>query len=167
VKNPEFFKQQIEEMHATEVDGFAPDLEAELRKLEACDLMIWQFPLWWFGVPGILKGWVDRVFTMGRTYGGERFYENGVFRGKRALLSLTTGGPRAVYEKGGWNGNIHAILRPIQRGMLRFVGFDVLAPHIVFSPVRITPEERKAALDTWASRLRRIEQEQPIEIGEY
>jgi Flavodoxin-like fold len=31
--------------------------------------MIWQFPLWWFGLPSILKGWVDRVFAMGRTYG--------------------------------------------------------------------------------------------------
>jgi NAD(P)H dehydrogenase (quinone) len=166
-KNPDFFKQQIEEMHATEVDGFAPDLEAELRKLEACDLMIWQLPFWWFGVPGILKGWVDRVFAMGRTYGGERFYENGVFKGKRALLSLTTGGPGPVYQKGGWNGDIQVILRPIQRGMLRFVGFDVLAPHIVYAPVRITAVERKTGLDAWASRLRRIEQEQPIDVGEY
>ena len=57
VKNAVFFKQQIEEIHATEVGGFAPDVETELRKVESCDLMIWQFPLWWFGLPGILKGW--------------------------------------------------------------------------------------------------------------
>jgi hypothetical protein len=68
IKSPEFFKQQIEEMHATEVGGFAPDVEAELRKMEACDLMIWQFPLWWFGLPGILKGWADRVFAMWRSF---------------------------------------------------------------------------------------------------
>ena len=99
VKNAEFFKQQIEELHATEVGGFAPDVEAELRKMEWCDLMIWQFPLWWFGLPGILKGWADRVFAMGRTYGGERFYENGVFKGKRALLSVTTGGRRQFIKR--------------------------------------------------------------------
>jgi NAD(P)H dehydrogenase (quinone) len=64
VKNPDFFKQQIEEMHATEVGGFAPDLEEGLRRVESCDLMIWQFPLWWFGLPAILKGWVDRVFAI-------------------------------------------------------------------------------------------------------
>jgi len=51
--------------------------------------------------------------------------------------------------------------------MLRFVGFDVLAPHIVYSPVRISAEERTAALDAWANRLRRIEHEQPVEVGEY
>ena len=167
VKNPDFFKQQIEEMHATEVGGFAPDLEAELRKMEACDLMIWQFPLWWFGLPGILKGWADRVFAMGRTYGGERFYENGVFKGKRALLSLTTGGPEAAYQKGGWNGDIRAILRPIQRGILRFTGWDVLAPNIVYAPARISDQERQASLKSWATRMSAIESEQPIDIGEY
>jgi NAD(P)H dehydrogenase (quinone) len=167
VKNPDYFKQQIEELNATDVGGFAPDVEAELRKMEACDLMVWQFPLWWFGLPGILKGWVDRVFVMGRTYGGERFYENGVFKGKRALLSLTTGGPEPAYRKGGWNGDINAILRPIQRGILRFTGWDVLAPHIVYAPVRITLEERSAALATWTARLRTISGEQPIDVGEY
>jgi len=167
VKNPDLFKQQIEEMHATEVRGFAPDVEAELRKMEACDLMIWQFPLWWFGLPGILKGWADRVFAMGRTYGGEKFYENGVFKGKRALLSLTTGGPEAVYQKGGWNGDIQAVLRPIQRGILRFTGWDVLAPNIVYAPVRLSNEERQACLKSWAARLRSIEGEKPIDVGEF
>jgi NAD(P)H dehydrogenase (quinone) len=167
VKDAEFFKQQIEELHATEVGGFAPDVEAELRKMEWCDLMIWQFPLWWFGLPGILKGWADRVFAMGRTYGGERFYENGVFKGKRALLSVTTGGPEAVYQKGGWNGDIHAILRPIQRGILRFTGWDVLAPNLVYAPVRVSDEERQASLKSWAARLRNLANERPVEVGEY
>jgi len=167
VKNPDFFKQQIEEMHATEVGGFAADVEAELRKMESCDLMIWQFPLWWFSLPGILKGWADRVFAMGRTYGGERFYENGVFKGKHALLSLTTGGPEAAYQKGGWNGDIHAILRPVQRGILRFTGWEVLAPNIVYAPVRVSDAERQAALQAWSARLLAINSEQPIEVGEY
>jgi NAD(P)H dehydrogenase (quinone) len=125
------------------------------------------FPLWWFGLPGILKGWADRVFAMGRTYGGERFYENGVFKGKRALLSLTTGGPEVVYQKGGWNGDIHAILRPIQRGILRFTGWDVLSPNIVYAPVRVTDEKRQADLNAWALRLRSIESEKPIDVGQY
>jgi len=166
-KNPAFLKQQIEELHATEVGGFAPEVEAELHKMEDCDLMIWQFPLWWFGLPAVLKGWADRVFAMGRTYGGERFYENGVFKGKRALLSVTTGGPEAVYQKGGWNGDIHAILRPIQRGILRFTGWDVLAPNIVYAPVRASDEERHAWLENWTARLRAIESEKPIDVGEY
>ena len=167
VKDAGYFKQQIEEMHATEVGGFAPEVEAELRKAEWCDLMIWQFPLWWFGLPAILKGWVDRVFAMGRTYGGDRFYENGVFKGKRAMLSVTTGGPAAAYQAGGFNGDIHAVLRPIHRGMLRFTGWEVLAPNIVYGPVRLSEDERLASLNAWAARLLAVEKEKPIAVGEY
>jgi NAD(P)H dehydrogenase (quinone) len=167
VKDPDYLKLQVEELHASEGGGFAPDLEAELAKLEAADLVIWQFPLWWFGLPAILKGWVDRVFAMGRAYGGGRVYDTGMFKGKRALLSLTTGGPEDAYTAEGFNGDLDAILRPIHRGMLQFTGFAVLAPHIVYAPVRAETEQRVAWLQAWAERLRRIESEQPISVGRY
>jgi len=166
-KDADFLKLQVEEMHATEMHGFALEIESEISKIEWCDLMIWQFPLWWFGMPAMLKGWVDRVFAMGRVYGGHRFYDAGVFRGKRAMLSLTTGGPEAAYCKGAFNGDINAILRPIQRGMLQFVGFDVLEPHIVYGPARLTEEQRKERLGTYASRLQGIANEAPVDVGVY
>jgi putative NADPH-quinone reductase len=115
VQNAAYFKQQREEVYATAHQGFALEVEAELQKLAWCDVMIWQFPLWWFSVPAVLKGWVDRVFAMGRVYGAGQIYENGVFRGKRALLSLTTGSgsPAEAYQPGGLQGDLLGILRPI------------------------------------------------------
>ena len=168
VKSPDYYKQQVEEDHATESHGFAPEVEAEIRKMEAADLMIWQFPLWWFGLPGILKGWVDKVFAFNRVYGRGRFYDKGLYRGKRAMLSLTTGGSGvAAYQPDGFNGDIHGILRPIQRGMLEFVGYDVLKPQIVYGPAQITEDERKAHLAAWRERLTQIAQEEPIAVGRY
>lgn len=167
VKDPNYLKPQIEEMHATEMNGFSEDIESEIRKIEWCELMIWQFPLWWFGLPAVLKGWVDRVFAMGRTYGGGRIYQSGVFCGKRALLSLTTGGPEDAYRKGAFNGDIAGILRPVHRGMLQFVGFDVLEPQIVYGPVRLTDEQRKQQLAAYAVRLQQIARESPIDVGIY
>jgi NAD(P)H dehydrogenase (quinone) len=166
-KDPHFFKQQSEEQYATDQNGFAPGIESEIKKLEACDLMIWQFPLWWFSVPAILKGWVDRVFAMGRTYGNGRFYEKGVFRGKKAMLSLTTGGVPEAYLPDGFNGDIAGILRPLHRGILEFTGFTVLAPNIVYGPVRKTTDELEIELNQYASRLSNIWNEQPFEVGRY
>ncbi len=166
-KDPDYLKLQVEEMYATEKNGFSEEIETEIGKVEWCDLMIWQFPLWWFGLPAALKGWVDRVFAMGRAYGGGRIYESGVFRGKRALLSLTTGGPEEAYRKGAFNGDIAGILRPIHRGMFQFVGFDVLAPQIVYGPVRLTDEQRKLALVSYAERLQGIARESSIDVGIY
>ena len=54
-KDPHIFKQQQEEIHAAERHGFAAEIAVEMDKLRWCDLLILQFPLWWFGLPGILK----------------------------------------------------------------------------------------------------------------
>lgn len=167
VKEHQFFKQQAEEEFATERNGFADEIESEIKKVEWCDLMIWQFPLWWFSLPAVLKGWVDRVFAAGRMHGNGRNYENGVFRGKRAVLSLTTGSSEAAFRPGGFNGDIAGILRPIHRGMLQFVGFDVLPPHVVYAPARLTAQERTAQLEALSIRLRKIGCESPIEVGAY
>ena len=166
-KDPDYFRQQVEERHAVEVNGFAADIEAEITKLEWCDLMLWQFPLWWFGLPAILKGWVDRVFVVGRVYGGGRVYGTGVFRGKQALLSLTTGAPEETYRKEGFNGDIAGILRPVHRGILQFVGFDVLAPQIVYGPVRMMAAQRELHLAAYVARLQGIADESPIDVGSY
>jgi putative NADPH-quinone reductase len=167
LENPHFFKQQLEELHATAAGAFVPPIASEQEKLEWCDLMIWQFPLWWFSVPGILKGWVDRVFAMGRVYGQGKIYETGAFRRKKALLSLTTGGTADAYLEDGLQGDLSGILRPIQRGMLEFTGFTVLEPHVVYGPARLSPEERDRELLRWQERLLAVAAETGIEVGRY
>ena len=162
-----YFKPQAEESHATAHGGFAPDLEAEIQKLEACDLLIFQFPIWWFGLPAILKGWVDRVFAMGRIYGHGKVYEEGKFQGRRAMLSLTTGAPEESWISGGRHGAIDAIPRPIHRGIFQFVGFDVLRPQLACSPARVGDNERAAMLDDWRTRVAGLFGEAPMDVGAY
>lgn len=152
-KDPSYFKQQAEETYAAEVDGFAPDIEAEMEKLFWCDVLIFQFPLYWFGLPAILKGWVDRVFARGRIYGGGKWYDTGVFKGKKAMLSLTTGSDEPVYREDGLNGDIHKILFPINHGIMHFVGFEVLPPFIVWSASHISDERRQGYLEEYKQRL--------------
>jgi len=65
VADPEHLSQQAEEAYASIHQGYAPDLQAEMDKLAWCDTLIFQFPIWWLGLPAILKGWVDRVFAVG------------------------------------------------------------------------------------------------------
>jgi len=166
VNDPIFFKQQLEEVHASQANGFAAFIEEEQQKVEWCDLMIWQFPLWWFSVPAILKGWVDRVFAMGRFYGNGRIYENGIFRDKKALLSLTTGGPEANYINEKY-GDLAVILHSLQRGILEFTGFSVLRPHVIYGTERQSVEELALELEIWKTRLVDIFAEVPIGVGNY
>ena len=160
VKEPDSYKQQIEEMHATENDGFSPDIAAE--QLFACDTLIFQFPLWWFGLPAILKGWVDRVLAMGKTYGGGRWYDRGVFSGKRAMLSLTTGGPESIYEADGLNGHIREVLYPVNHGIFYFTGFEVLPPFVAYAPAHVGDEGRAKYLAAWRELLLSLDSVPPL-----
>jgi NAD(P)H dehydrogenase (quinone) len=149
------YRQQAEEAHAAAHDGFAPDLRAEMDKLFWCDTLILQFPLWWFGLPAILKGWVDRVFASGGCiYGGGKWYDRGVFSGKRAMCSITIGGAQPMYSDRGLNGPIESILYPISHGILYFTGFTVIEPFLVHAPARLTDSERAAHLVRYRDRVR-------------
>ena len=156
VKDPHIFRQQLEEPHAAEHHSFSPQIEQEIRKIEWCDLMIWQFPLWWFSLPAVFKGYVDRVFAMGRAYKSSCFYADGLFKGKQAMLSLTTGGPESMYHAAGENGDMKTILSPITHGILEFTGFRVLEPHIVYAPAHMDADRRREALDRLEERIRSL-----------
>jgi NAD(P)H dehydrogenase (quinone) len=162
VADANYLKQQTEEAHATEVDGFAPDLEKEICRLETCDVLVFSFPLWWFGMPAILKGWVDRVFAASRIYGGAKIYEGGLGQAKkRAMVLMTTGGGPDVYGGYGVNPSLATILAPVQHGVFWFNGFLPLTPFVAWSPARITPQERAKYLDELQARLQNIATEPP------
>jgi len=151
--NPERLKQQDEEALASRINGYASDLQAEMDKLAWCDLLIFQFPLWWLGPPAILKGWIDRVFTVGRSYGGGRWFETGLHRGKRALCSVTVGGPRAMYEPDGHYAPVEQILYPLQHGLFGFTGFTALTPFVVYGPNRMSEADREEQLARYRAHL--------------
>jgi len=153
IHNSDSLRQQAEETYASEQDGFAPDIKVEMDKLFWCDALIFQFPLWWFGLPAILKGWVDRVFAMGRIYGGGRFYDHGVFAGKRAMCSVTIGGSAPLYSEHGLNGPISSILFPINHGIFFFTGFTVIEPFLVYAPARLSQQDREDCLKRYRERV--------------
>jgi NAD(P)H dehydrogenase (quinone) len=157
VADSEKLNQQTEEAHASAHQGYMPDLQAEMDKLAGCDLLIFQFPIWWLGLPAILKGWVDRVFAVGRAYGGGRWFDNGMFVGKRAMCSITVGGPAPVYTDMGIYGSIESILYPIHRGIFGFTGFTVIEPFVVYAPKHISHEERLEYLAQYRNRLLNID----------
>jgi NAD(P)H dehydrogenase (quinone) len=146
-------KQQEEEDYASRHAGFVLPLQTEMEKVSWCDVLILQFPLWWLGMPAILKGWIDRVFALGFAYGGGRYFGTGVFRGKRALCATTVGGSAAAYSDAGMYGPIEPILYPIHHGIFRFLGFGVLAPFVVYGPARMTEMDRAGALATYRERV--------------
>jgi len=154
--DPTRFDQQAEERFASANAGFSPDLQREMDRLSSCDVLVLQFPIWWLGMPAIMKGWIDRVFAIGRTYGGGRWFDRGIMRGKKAMLAVTIGGTKEAYSNDGIYGPALDVLRPINHGILAFCGFEVVEPFIAFAPGRKSDAERQAIFDAYANRLLNI-----------
>ncbi|GAA2109323.1 NAD(P)H-dependent oxidoreductase [Kitasatospora saccharophila] len=163
-------KVPLDSGRAFEAGELTADVRAEQEKLLWADTVILQFPLWWYTMPAILKGWVDRVFTYRFAYGvgehsdtkyGERFGE-GTLAGRRALLSVTVGGPESHYAARGINGPIDDLLFPIQHGILYYPGLEVLPPFVVHGADRLAPERYSAVVEAWEQRLLTLETTEPV-----
>jgi len=157
VANAKRYDQQVEERLASEEDSFAPELQTEMDRLASCELLVLQFPIWWLGMPAIMKGWIDRVFAIGRTYGGGRWFDRGMMRGKRAMLAVTIGGTEQAYSPDGFYDSPERVLWPINHGVLAFCGFDVIEPFLAFAPARKDDAQRRDVFAAYADRLLNIE----------
>ncbi|WP_083268591.1 NAD(P)H-dependent oxidoreductase [Lentzea guizhouensis] len=144
------------------------DIQAEQEKIDRADTIVVQFPLWWFGMPAILKGWFDRVWHQGYAYGhrgpnGEWIgYGDGFLAGKRALAVVTTGGPAWFYGERGIHGAIDELLFPLQHGMLFYGGAEVLPPVLVTGADRFTPADGDRAAGDLRARLLAIPVTEPV-----
>ncbi len=138
------FDPSLNSKQAFEQGTQSKDIALEQDKLRWANAVILQFPLWWFSMPAILKGWVERVYAYGFAYGvgehsdahwGDRYGE-GMMAGKRAMLVVTAGGWESHYSPRGINGPIDDILFPIQHGILYYPGFDTLPPFVIYRSSR-------------------------------
>jgi NAD(P)H dehydrogenase (quinone) len=64
--------------------SYSVDIVDELQKIQAADVVLFYFPLWWNAPPAMMKGWFDRVLTMGTAWDGEHIFSTGKYRGKKA-----------------------------------------------------------------------------------
>ena len=142
--------------------SIAADIQGELDKLLWADLLILNFPIFWFSAPAMLKGWIDRVLVSGVCYGGKRFYDQGGLAGKRALVTVTLGGREHMFGEGAIHGPLEEMLRPILRGTLAYVGFEVLAPFVAWHVPYISTEARQDFLMGYEQRLQGLADEQPL-----
>lgn len=102
-------------------------ISEEVDKVEAADLVIFHFPIWWFAPPAMLKGWCERALVHGRLHAVDARFDSGPCRGKRALFCVSTGAKAAEIGPDGKEGRLDYLLWPLAY-TLRYCGFDVLAP---------------------------------------
>ena len=128
-QDPTVFHTQTEQRYNADNKTLPPEVDSEIRHLLACDLLIVHFPFWWFGMPAILKGWMDRVFVYGPMYRSTMRYDTGICAGKKVIGCVTTGASEGACSHNGKEGDTRLHLWPILFPF-RYLGFEVLQPEI-------------------------------------
>jgi NAD(P)H dehydrogenase (quinone) len=154
--DPDVFHYQSEQKHAHAHQGFADDLAREQGRLARADLVIWLYPIWWGGVPAILKGWFDRVLAFGFAYADGCRYDSGYFNAKKGMLCISTGGTVERFSADGVYGTLDQVLWPTQRLILEYLGLQVAPPFVAYAAPRVDAAGREAYLKQWAARLKEI-----------
>jgi NAD(P)H dehydrogenase (quinone) len=107
------------------------DIAQEQSYIQQSEIVTFIYPIWWTGLPAMIKGYFDRVFSYGFAYKvGEKGIE-GLLKNKKVIVFNTTGTPYDVYEK---SGMIEAIKKTSDTGIFVFSGMTVIQ-HSVFGAV--------------------------------
>lgn len=164
------FAPLAEQRNAYKQGTLRPEIRREIDRLERADLVVFQFPIWWHAMPAMLKGWFDRVFVSGGLYTSRMRYDEGYFRGRRAVCSVTSGAPAETFVPGGRGGGLDQILWSTQFS-LHYMGFTVLPPHATFgvqghgyayADGDAFADHLEKAKDAFARRLTHVDDDTPL-----
>ena len=103
--------------------------------------MIHHFPLYWFSIPALHKGWIDRTLAYYIAYGGGKN-----FKGKKWLTCVTCGAKEAAFTKEGhFEHSVDYYLTHFNKSTPKLIKMDILPMHVVYG-VNFANEEIKIKL---------------------
>lgn len=127
---------------------FMINVDKEQALLTEHDIIVFQFPLYWYSTPAILKEWQDLVLEYGFAYG-----KNGnALKGKLFASVISAGGSRVAYQTDGMNHfTLAELLRPLEQ-TANLCGMNYLPPFVIHDANDLS----EAEIDTYASQYQRL-----------
>ena len=111
---------------------FDIDIAIEQERLLGHDVILFQFPLFWYSTPSIIKEWEDLVLEHGFAYGAD----GDKLAGKRMMLAVTAAGPEDAYSAGGYQGYpLREFLRPLEQTAI-LCNMIFVPPYVLYASLR-------------------------------
>ena len=124
-----------------EYPRFDIDIDREQQRLVDHDVVLFQFPLFWYSTPSLVKEWQDLVLEHGFAYGagGE------ALKGKILTLAVTAAGDREAYTENGYQHYpIRTFLTPLER-TAKLCHMEFAAPYVLYGSLRAAEDGRLEA----------------------
>lgn len=141
----------IHDLYAAYPDGKI-DVEREQELLDRHDRIIFQYPLFWYSTPPLLKQWFDEVLAYGWAFGPEGEH----LKSKEIGIAISTAGTAASYQPGGYNlFTIRDIAKPME-ALANYVSAHYLPPFAVHNANHISDEQIEESQIAYASHLKHV-----------
>ncbi|HVR64086.1 MAG TPA: NAD(P)H-dependent oxidoreductase [Polyangia bacterium] len=153
--------RELPGVHVRSLYNLYPDfdinIEAEREALAASELIVWQSPFYWYGLPALLHLWIEKVLAHGWAYGAGGTH----VRGKSVLWVTTTGAAVEAYAPGQVHGHRFETFVPAVAQTAAFCGMRWIDPPLVLHGAhRVSDAELRDAAAAYRRRLELL-----IEIG--
>lgn len=138
-----------EDMTGQRKGEVADDVKQEQEFISWADCITFIYPIWWTGLPAIMKGYIDRVFSYGFAYRYDEGVQKGLFKGKQAIIINTHGKSHHEYSATGMD---KALALTSDKGIYNYCGFEINRHYFFDKADRITAE----TIETWKAEIRKI-----------
>jgi len=105
-----------------------PALQNEQARVERCDALCLVFPIWWFGMPAMMKGWLDRVWSAGWAYDWKHDPQGSLLKPRPCTLLIPVGASQTMEDEWGCLDRLEHILRV---GVLGYCGVEPINIHFL------------------------------------
>jgi NAD(P)H dehydrogenase (quinone) len=132
--NPVF---SLEDMNGQRMGKVANDVQTEQDYITWADQLIFVYPIWWTGMPAIMKGFIDRIFSYGFAYRYDQGVQKGLLTGKKAIIINSHGKSNSEYEAIGMD---KALALTSDTGIFNYCGLEI-QEHFYFDKADRAPAE--------------------------
>jgi glutathione-regulated potassium-efflux system ancillary protein KefF len=136
---------------------FDIDVSREQELLSEHELLVWQHPMYWYSVPGLMKHWFDKVLVRGWAYGAG----GTALHNKRCLWVCTTGGDAGAFTPAGMHAFGFESFVPAIEQTARFCGMNWQEPLVVHAAHRVSMDELRQTALNYRIRLKRLLELEP------
>jgi NAD(P)H dehydrogenase (quinone) len=112
----------LEDMNGQRMGKVADDVQTEQDFITWADRIIFIYPIWWTGMPAIMKGYIDRVFSYGFAYRYDHGVQKGLLTGKKTIIINSHGKSNAEYEAMGMD---KALALTSDTGIFTYSGLEI------------------------------------------
>ena len=150
--NPVF---SLEDMNGQRMGQVADAVKTEQDFISWADRVIFIYPIWWTGMPAIIKGYIDRVFSYGFAYRYDQGIQKGLLTGKKTVIINSHGKSNEEYQMMGMD---KALALTSDTGIFNYCGFEI-QKHFYFDKADRASTE---SIFEWENQIKLFFQEQMV-----